>query len=105
MRHIKHPFLFSSLKQGRAISVKSKKKGLHFTPSDSGALRIWQRGATTGGLGAKPPAANEFLRFSYKKTLILAHFFIEKGRAVSAVTTDNAKIFAQLCLKAEAWLK
>ena len=40
------------------------------------------------------------------KTLIFAHFFIEKGHAVSAVTTNNAKIFSQLtvCLKAEAWL-
>ena len=45
---------------------------------------------------AKPPAANKFLRFSHKKTLILAHFFIEKGCAVSAVTMNNAKIFSQL---------
>ena len=46
-------------------------------------------------------------RFSHKKTLILAHFFNEKGHAVSAVTRDNSKIFSQLtvCLKAEAWPK
>ena len=41
----------------------------------------------TGGLGAQPPAANEFLRFSHKKALFLTHFFIEKRHAVSAVTT------------------
>ena len=35
-----------------------------------------------GDLGATSPAANEFLRFSHKKTLILAHFFIERGHAV-----------------------
>ena len=40
------------------------------------------------GLGAMPPAANEFLQFSHKKT----HFYIEKGRAVSAVTTSAVRI-------------
>ena len=51
--------------------------------------------------------AGEGGRFSHKKTLILAHFFNEKGHAVSAVTRDNTKIFSQLtvCLKAEAWPK
>ena len=46
-------------------------------------------------------------RFSHKKTLILAHFFNEKGHAVSAVTRDNTKIFLKLTvrLKAEAWPK
>ena len=105
MRHIKHPFLFSSLKEGRAISMKSKKKGFHFTPSDSGAPRIWQRGATTGGLGVKPPATNGLLWFSYKKTITLIHFFIDKGRAVSAVTTDNAKIFSLLISKIRSLAK
>ena len=105
MRHIKHPFLFSSLKQGRAISVRSKKKGLHFTSLDRGAPRIWQRGATTGGPGVKPPAANGFLRFSYKKESFQHTFFIEKGRAVSAVTTDNAKIFTQLMYKSRSLAK
>ena len=56
-------------------------------------------GGITGGLGAKPPASSDFLRFSHKKTLILAHFFIEKGHAVSAVTVDNAKTFSLLMLK------
>ena len=97
MRHIKHPFLFNFLKQGRAISVKSKKRVFILRPQTVAHPGFDKGGATTGGLGVKPPAANGFLRFSYKKTLILAHFFIEKGRAVSAVTTDNAKI--------EAWLK
>ena len=61
--------------------------------------RFGKRRGATGGLGAKPPAAGDegglgvkpraaykFLRFSHKKTLILAQFFIEKGHAVSAVT-------------------
>ena len=51
---------------------------LHFTPSDSGAPRILAKGATTGGLGMKPPVANGFLRFSCEKTLILARFFYRK---------------------------
>ena len=49
-------------------------------------------GDTTRGFGAKPPAANKFLRFSHKKTLFLTHFYIEKGHAVSAVTTGVARI-------------
>ena len=57
----------------------------------SGALRIWQRGVQ--------PGVWEFLRFSHKKTLILARFFIEKGNALSAVTIENAKIFSQLMSK------
>ena len=55
-----------------------------------------------------PRAANKVLWFLHKKILILAHFFIEKGHAQSAVTMDNAKIFSQSCslrLKADAWLK
>ena len=45
--------------------------------------------------------------FHIKQTLILAHFFNEKGHAVSAITRDNTKIFSQLTvsLKAEAWPK
>ena len=61
-------------------------------------------GATTGGVGMKLPAAGDqgglpptiFYRFYIKNTLILTHFFTEKGHAVSAVTMDNAKIFLQL---------
>ena len=49
-------------------------------------------GNKTGGLGATPPAANEFLRFSHKKTLFLKHFYIEKGHAVSSATTSVASI-------------
>ena len=55
------------------------------------------------GLGAKPPAANEFLRFSNIKTLILAHFFIEKGHAVMQPLWTMLKYFRSLCLKAEAY--
>ena len=39
------------------------------------------RGKAKGGLGAESPAANEFLRFSHKKTLVSAHFLIEKRHA------------------------
>ena len=59
------------------------------------APKIWQRGIYNRGsegeipsrrkpkgLGAWPPAANEFLRCSHKKTLHLAHFLIEKRHAV-----------------------
>ena len=60
---------------------------------------------TTGGLGAKSPASNEFLRFSHKKTLIFAHLFVEKGHAVSAVTTHNAKMFSQLMSKSRSLAK
>ena len=59
-------------------------------------------GGTTGSLGAKPPVCNEFLRFSHKKTLILAHLFVEKGHAV---TIDNAKIFSQLISKSRILAK
>ena len=31
------------------------------------------------GLGAEPLAANGLLRFSHRKTLVPAHFLIEKG--------------------------
>ena len=51
----------------------------------------WKTANICHRLGASHPAANELLRFSHKKTLILAHF-IEKGHAVSAVTTDNSKM-------------
>ena len=49
-------------------------------------------GDIIGGLGTKPPAANEFLRFSHKMTLFSTHFYIEKRHAVSAVTTSVARI-------------
>ena len=64
-----------------------------------------------GDLGARPPAENEFLRFPHKKTHIIAHFCIEKGHAVSAVTlpyiglTDNAKIFPPLMPKSRSLAK
>ena len=47
-------------------------------------------------------AADIFLRFSHKKTLVLTHFFIEKEHVVSAVTIDNAKIFSQLMSKSRS---
>ena len=56
------------------------------------------------GLSSGGPPTN-FYDF-HIKTLILTHFFTEKGYAVSAVTMDNAKIFSQLmCKSAQAWLK
>ena len=62
-------------------------------------------GNKTGGRGRSPqppeakrsggvaPAANEFSRFSHKKTPFLTHYFMEKGHAVSAVTTSVARIW------------
>ena len=52
--------------------------------------------------GGGDNAAKEFLRFSHKKTLILAHFFIEKGHAVPM---DNAKIFPRLMSKSRGLLR
>ena len=56
-------------------------------------------------LGTYPLAANEFLRFTHKKKLISAHFFLVKGHAVSAVTIDNAKTFSQLMRKGRSLAK
>ena len=68
--------------------------GLGVKPPAAGGYR---------GLGAAPPASNDFLRFL--KQLILAQFFIEKGRAVSAVTIDKAKLFSQLMSKSGSLAK
>ena len=75
--------------------------GNHFPVAQSGFGK-GGGGVAIGGLEAKSPAANEFLWLSHKKILILAHFFIEKGRAVSVVTMDNAKIFSQLMSKSRS---
>ena len=60
-----------------------------------------------GDLGATPPPANEFLRFSHKK-----HSFYRKRGCSDAVTMDNAKIFPQVVSKSrdlakisERWLQ
>ena len=57
-----------------------------------GAPRIWQRGS--------------YAVFALK-TLILAHFFIEKGMQCvhCVVTTDNTKIFSQLMSKSRSLAK
>ena len=55
------------------------------------------------GMGAT--GVNEFLRFSHKKTLILTHFYIEKGNAVSAVTIDTAKMLSELMSKSRSLAK
>ena len=83
-----------------------------FRPKNSRFSRLRQRrtqdsakdGGTTEGVGAKQAKGVDF---HINKTLILAHFFNEKGHAVSAVTRDNTKIFSQLTvrLKAEVWPK
>ena len=105
MRHIKHLFLFSFLKQGRAISVKSKKKVFTSRPQTV-AHPGFKKGGHNRGSGGETPAPNGFLRFSYKKHSFWHTFFIEKaGRAVSAVTTDNAKIFLQLMSKSRSLAK
>ena len=66
--------------------------------TSSGAPKVWQRWGHDRGVRVKPPAANEFLRFSHKKH-ILAHFFVEQEHVVSGVIMDNAKIFLQLMSK------
>ena len=97
-----------NIRQDRTIFFSTKlvsdQKIRDFHLSDRGASRIWQRRGTTEGVGAKQAKA---VGFHIKKTLILAHFFNEKGHAVSAVTRNNTKIFSKLtvCLKAEAWPK
>ena len=75
-----------------------------FHVSDRSAPRIRQRRGHNRGSGGE---AGKGGRFSHKKTLVLAHFFNEKGHAVSAVTRDNTKIISLLTvsLKAEAWPK
>ena len=50
-------------------------------------------------LGAMPPAANEFLRFSHKKNTHFSTLFIEKGHAVSAVALDNTNMLSPLMSK------
>ena len=69
-----------------------------FTSQTEAHSGFGKGGGTTEGVRAKG------VGFHIKKTLILAHFFNEKGHAV---TRDNTKIFSQLaiCLKAEAWPK
>ena len=58
------------------------------------------------GCGGVVPSRQRVLRFFHKKkTLILAHFLIEKGHAVSAVTTDNAKIISQFMSKSRSLAK
>ena len=96
-----------NIRQDRTIFFSTKavydQKFRDFHVSDRGAPRIRQRRGHNRGCGGE---AGKGGRFSYK-TLILAHFFNEKGHAVSSVTRDNTKIFSQLtvCLKAEAWPK
>ena len=50
---------------------EEQKKGSSLHALRQLAPRIWQR-------GVKPLAANGFLLLSYKKTVILAHFFYRK---------------------------
>ena len=93
--------------QGRTIFFStesvSDQKIRDFHVSDRGACRIWQRRGHNRGCGGE---AGKGSRFSHKKTLILAHFFNDKGHAVIAVTRDDTKIFSQLTvLKAQAWPK
>ena len=103
-------FFFNKLgkiRQDRTIFFSTKavcdQKIRDFHVSDRGAPRIRQ------GRWAQPRVwgrSRQRGQFSHKKILILAHFFNEKGHAVSAVTRDHTKIFSQLmvpvCLKAEA---
>ena len=62
--------------------------------------RIWQRGEQSGVWGRSPQPPTNFFGFHIKNNTLFRTFFIEKGHAVSAVTSiDNAKIFSQLISK------
>ena len=82
--------------------------------------KLWQRGVRNRGSGGETPSRRRprgswgvvpqpptnFYGFHIKKhSLILAHFFIEKGHAVMQSLWTMQKYFCSLCLKAEAWLK
>ena len=88
-----------NIRQGRTIFFSTKsvsdQKIRNFHVSDRGAPRIRQRRGHNRGCGGE---AGEGGRFSHKKTqcLILAHFFNEKGHAVSAVTRAIQKYFRSL---------
>ena len=58
-------------------------------------------GVQPGIWGHSPQPQTNFFGF-HKKTFILAHFFIEKWHAVSAITINNAKIFLQLMSKSRS---
>ena len=47
-----------------------------------------KEGATTGGMRGSPQPPTSSYGFQMKKRLILAHCFVEKGHAVSAVTVE-----------------
>ena len=106
MRHIKHPFLFSSLKQGRAISMKSKNKGLHFTPSDSGAPRILAKGGHNRGSGGETPSCQRiFTVFIWKNAHFSTPFLSKKGVRWVQSLRIMQKYFRSLCLKSVDCLK
>ena len=99
-----------NIRQDRTIFFSTKsvsdKKFEIFTSQTEAHPGFGKGGGTTEGVGAKQVKG---VGFHIKKTLILAHFFNEKGHAVSAVIRDNTKMFSQLTvglfLKAEAWPK
>ena len=62
-------------------------------------------GGTTEGLGVKPLAANELLRFQHKKNTHSNTLFYQTRLAVSAIIMDNAKIFLQLVFKSSSSVK
>ena len=55
-------------------------------------LAKWRK---IGGLGAEPPAANRFKRFSHKNTH-LSTIFIEKGRTVPAVNAVSNRQYKNI---------
>ena len=62
-------------------------------------------GPLPGVWGVKPQPPTDFYGFHIKKHSFWHTFFIEKGRAVSAGTTDNAKKFWQLMSKSRGLAK
>ena len=69
------------------------KKEIATPPTQWCTQDLAKREAQPGAWGLRPQPPTHFCGF-HIKTLILAHLFIEKRHAVSAVTIDNAKIFS-----------
>ena len=55
----------------------------------SGGPQDLAKGGYNRGSGGVAPSRQQIFAVFTKKSLILAHFFIEKGRAVSAVTINQ----------------
>ena len=76
----------------------------HFPVAHSGFGNVWGGSNREFG-GVAPSSQRIFTVFIYINTYSNTFFFIEKGRAVSAVTMDNVKVFSQLVSKSRSLAK